>query len=49
MGRSYDIPSNTVRALNPATNSFCAAGVHLSNGTIINTGENNTAPSHDKT
>ncbi|KAL0958387.1 hypothetical protein HGRIS_000529 [Hohenbuehelia grisea] len=35
-----DIPSRTVRALNPISNSWCATGSFLSNGTFINSGGN---------
>ncbi|KAF8509439.1 glyoxal oxidase N-terminus-domain-containing protein [Gautieria morchelliformis] len=34
----YDITNDAVRALNPTSNSFCAGGAHLSNGTLIDTG-----------
>ncbi|KIJ49203.1 copper radical oxidase [Sphaerobolus stellatus SS14] len=36
----YDITTDAVRALNPISNSFCAGGAHLSNGTLVNTGGN---------
>ena len=36
----YDLDANDVRALNPLTNSFCAGGSFLSNGTLINVGGN---------
>ncbi|KAJ7209844.1 glyoxal oxidase N-terminus-domain-containing protein [Mycena rebaudengoi] len=35
-----DLNSQTVRALNPLSNSFCATGSFLSNGTFINSGGN---------
>jgi hypothetical protein len=37
-GLRWDFVSNTARPLNPITNTFCAAGAHLSNGTFVNTG-----------
>lgn len=36
----YDLFKNTYRTLNPSTNSFCAGGGFLSNGTLVNTGGN---------
>ncbi|KAF8518687.1 glyoxal oxidase N-terminus-domain-containing protein [Hysterangium stoloniferum] len=36
----YDITNDMVRVLNPQSNSFCAGGAHLSNGTLVNTGGN---------
>ncbi|GJJ12922.1 hypothetical protein Clacol_007169 [Clathrus columnatus] len=36
----YDITNDNVRVLNPVSNSFCAGGAHLSNGTLISTGGN---------
>jgi len=36
----YDITTDFVRPLNPISNSFCAAGAHLSNGTLVDTGGN---------
>ncbi|GAA99111.1 hypothetical protein E5Q_05800 [Mixia osmundae IAM 14324] len=35
-----DPQTSTVRALNPTTNSFCAGGGWLSNGTLVNIGGN---------
>ncbi|KAF8511439.1 glyoxal oxidase N-terminus-domain-containing protein [Gautieria morchelliformis] len=35
----YDITTDAVRALNPKSNSFCAAGAFLSNGTLVDTGK----------
>ncbi|KAF8497704.1 glyoxal oxidase N-terminus-domain-containing protein [Gautieria morchelliformis] len=37
-GAEYDITTDTVRVLNPVTNTFCAAGAFVSNGTFVNTG-----------
>ncbi|EGG12803.1 uncharacterized protein MELLADRAFT_23250, partial [Melampsora larici-populina 98AG31] len=36
----YNLETNEVRALNPTSNSFCAAGSFLGNGTMINVGGN---------
>ncbi|KAF7433618.1 hypothetical protein PC9H_005579 [Pleurotus ostreatus] len=35
-----DLPSRTVRPLNPITNTWCATGSFLGNGTFINSGGN---------
>lgn len=35
---AYDLRTNTIRPMDIATNTFCAAGVILGNGTILNTG-----------
>ncbi|KAL4260899.1 Glyoxal oxidase [Pleurotus pulmonarius] len=35
-----DLPSRTVRALNPITNTWCATGSFLSNGTLIHSAGN---------
>ncbi|CEL55069.1 Galactose oxidase OS=Gibberella zeae (strain PH-1 / ATCC MYA-4620 / FGSC 9075 / NRRL 31084) GN=GAOA PE=3 SV=1 [Rhizoctonia solani AG-1 IB] len=40
LGALYSTDSNTVRALNIKTNSFCATGTWLSNGTLVNLGGN---------
>ncbi|KAG9125191.1 hypothetical protein FRC07_008613 [Ceratobasidium sp. 392] len=39
-GAVYSVISNTARALHITTNSFCATGTWLSNGTLINAGGN---------
>ncbi|KAF8595714.1 hypothetical protein BDV93DRAFT_528475 [Ceratobasidium sp. AG-I] len=39
-GSIYSVVSNTPRALHIATNSFCASGTWLSNGTLVNFGGN---------
>lgn len=36
----YDLRTNTVRAMDIRTNTFCAAGVVLGNGTLLNVGGN---------
>lgn len=35
---AYDLRTNTIRAMDVETNTFCAAGVVLGNGTIIHAG-----------
>ncbi|KAF8673870.1 Copper radical oxidase [Rhizoctonia solani] len=40
LGSIYSTDSNTVRPLNIKTNSFCATGTWLSNGTLVNAGGN---------
>ncbi|CAE6495833.1 unnamed protein product [Rhizoctonia solani] len=40
LGALYNVNTNTVRALNIKTNSFCATGTWLSNGTLVNIGGN---------
>ncbi|KAF8706027.1 Copper radical oxidase, partial [Rhizoctonia solani] len=40
LGSIYLTDSNTVRPLNIKTNSFCATGTWLSNGTLVNAGGN---------
>ncbi|KAF8578125.1 copper radical oxidase [Ramaria rubella] len=35
----YDITNDSLRVLNPQSNTWCAAGAHLSNGTLIGTGD----------
>lgn len=37
---AYDLRTNTIRPMDIKTNTFCAAGVILGNGTIINSGGN---------
>ena len=39
-GALYDLDANTVRPLNLLSNSFCAGGSWLSNGTLLNVGGN---------
>lgn len=39
-GALYDLQTNTVRALNIRSNSFCAGGTWLSNGTLLSIGGN---------
>jgi hypothetical protein len=34
----WDTVTSTPRVLNPASNTFCAAGAHLGNGTFVSTG-----------
>ncbi|EGF98402.1 uncharacterized protein MELLADRAFT_23337, partial [Melampsora larici-populina 98AG31] len=36
----YNLDTHAVRALNPTSNTFCAAGSFLGNGTLINVGGN---------
>ncbi|KAF8578124.1 copper radical oxidase [Ramaria rubella] len=36
----YDITDDSLRVLNPQSNTWCAAGAHLSNGTLVGTGGN---------
>ncbi|CAE6469570.1 unnamed protein product, partial [Rhizoctonia solani] len=40
LGSLYNVNTNNVRALNIVTNSFCATGTWLSNGTLVNIGGN---------
>ncbi|KAJ1307157.1 hypothetical protein OPQ81_001274 [Rhizoctonia solani] len=40
LGAVYSTVSDTVRALDVTTNSFCATGSWLSNGTLVNSGGN---------
>ncbi|CCO36399.1 Galactose oxidase Short=GAO [Rhizoctonia solani AG-1 IB] len=40
LGALYSTVTDTVRALNIKTNSFCATGTWLSNGTLVNLGGN---------
>ncbi|KDN33568.1 hypothetical protein RSAG8_13341, partial [Rhizoctonia solani AG-8 WAC10335] len=40
LGSLYSVQTDTVRALNIKTNSFCATGTWLSNGTLVNIGGN---------
>ncbi|QRW03583.1 glyoxal oxidase [Ceratobasidium sp. AG-Ba] len=40
LGSVYSTSSDTIRALNVKTNSFCATGTWLSNGTLANAGGN---------
>lgn len=35
-GTEYNITSNTIRALKPASNTFCSAGQFFPNGTLLN-------------
>jgi hypothetical protein len=37
---AYDLRTNTIRPMDILTNTFCAAGVILGNGTILNAGGN---------
>lgn len=36
----YDLNTDAVRPLNPMSNTFCAAGAFMSNGTLLSTGGN---------
>ncbi|CAE6458251.1 unnamed protein product [Rhizoctonia solani] len=40
LGSVYSTVTDTIRALNVKTNSFCATGTWLSNGTLVNIGGN---------
>ncbi|KAM0746295.1 glyoxal oxidase [Meredithblackwellia eburnea MCA 4105] len=37
----YDLTTNTYRALDIITNSFCAGGTYMGNGSVLNVGGNN--------